>query len=70
MMDTNTNKYRLTKLQAEVAEELCHGRSNREIAQRLGKTEASIRSVVHQVLLKTGAHNRAHAVAKMLRESA
>jgi len=61
------DRFRLTKLQLEVAAELCHGRSNREIAQRLGKTEASVRSVVHQILLKTNAHNRAHAVAKMIR---
>ena len=66
-MEDRLSGFRLTKLQLIVADELCHGRSNRDIAARLGKTEASIRSVVHQILLKTGANNRAHAVAKLVR---
>jgi two-component system nitrate/nitrite response regulator NarL len=57
----------LTPREHEVLQVLAEGRSNREIAQRLGVTEHTVKSHVDAILGKLGAHTRTEAVARAAR---
>lgn len=49
---------RLTRREQEVLDRLKQGESNKEVAQRLGVTEQSVKVYVSNLLRKTGATNR------------
>jgi DNA-binding NarL/FixJ family response regulator len=53
----------LTAREAEIVALICDGLGNREIAQRLVVTEATVKTHVNHVLAKTGARDRAQLVA-------
>lgn len=53
----------LTRREIEVLELLAEGLATREIARRLGISPFTIRSHVESILLKTGLHTQAQAVA-------
>ena len=60
---------RLTRREQEVLSELRHGRSNKEIAQRLGVSTTTINKHVGKVLKKLNARSRSQAVAMVSAES-
>jgi DNA-binding NarL/FixJ family response regulator len=51
----------LTRRESEVLLEIRSGRTNREIAKRLGVSTSTVNKHVHQVLSKLKVRNRAHA---------
>jgi DNA-binding NarL/FixJ family response regulator len=51
----------LSRRETEVLEQIRSGRTNREIAQRLGVSQTTVNKHVHKVLLKLKARNRAQA---------
>jgi DNA-binding NarL/FixJ family response regulator len=53
----------LTRREAEVLAEVRDGRTNREIALRLGVSTPTVNKHVHQILTKLHARNRAHAAS-------
>lgn len=60
----------LTRRQQEVLAELKRGRTNREIASRLGVSVTTVNKHVQQVLKKLHVRNRGQAVARLSSESA
>ncbi len=50
----------LTEREHQLVNELAHGRSNRQIAQRLGLTDKTVRNYLSTVLTKLHARDRAH----------
>lgn len=60
----------LTKREREVMAELNRGRTNRDIASRLGVSVTTVNKHVQQVLKKLQVRNRGQAVARMHAESA
>jgi len=54
----------LTGRERQVLELLAGGRNNREIAEQLGVTYATVRTHVRNLLAKIGAHSRLEAVAR------
>ncbi len=52
----------------EVLRLLAEGAATREISERLGYSERTIKGIIHEVQLGLGARSRAHAVATALRE--
>jgi two-component system, NarL family, nitrate/nitrite response regulator NarL len=48
----------LTGREQHVATLVCHGLSNKDIAQRLGISEGTVKSHVHRILRKLGVQNR------------
>jgi PAS domain S-box-containing protein len=54
---------RLTRREVEVLELLAEGLSTKGVAQRLGVSPFTVRSHVESILLKTGLHTQAQAVA-------
>ncbi|BCJ37553.1 DNA-binding response regulator [Actinocatenispora thailandica] len=59
----------LTDREREVADEVAEGRSNAEIARRLGTTEATVKTHVSRILAKLGLDNRVQA-AILVRDAA
>ncbi|MEU8659816.1 response regulator transcription factor [Actinoplanes philippinensis] len=57
----------LTARQVEVLTEICHGRSNAEIARRLFISEVTVKTHVNHLLAKTGQRDRAALVAHAFR---
>jgi DNA-binding NarL/FixJ family response regulator len=57
----------LTPRELEVLQVLAEGRSNKEIAQRLGVSEHTVKFHVDAILGKLGAHTRTEAVARAAR---
>jgi DNA-binding NarL/FixJ family response regulator len=53
----------LTAREREVLTLMAHGCSNTDIKNRLGLSEATVKTHVSRVLMKTGAHDRSQAVA-------
>jgi DNA-binding CsgD family transcriptional regulator len=60
----------LTAREAEIAALLVQGRTNREIAETLVLSPATVKGYVERLLRKLGASNRAEAVARYLQLSA
>ncbi|MBE0621421.1 MAG: response regulator transcription factor [Burkholderiales bacterium] len=56
-----------TRKQLQVLEELPAGRSNREIAARLGISEETVRSHMKEILGRLGVRNRTEGVARYLK---
>lgn len=59
---------RLTAREREVLQLVTQGRSNRDIAARLGVTYGTVKGYVHSVFLKLGAVDRVQAVTTALRQ--
>jgi DNA-binding NarL/FixJ family response regulator len=59
---TNVVLQRLTPREQEVLREVAHGLANREIAQLLFLSEATVKTYVTRILAKIGARDRAQAV--------
>ncbi len=59
-------KYQLTDRQSEILSALLEGGTSREIAQRLFVTEATVKFHVHNILAKTGHHNRTELQTALL----
>jgi DNA-binding NarL/FixJ family response regulator len=59
----------LTRREQEVLNELRRGRTNREIASRLGVSTATVNKHVQQVLKKLHVTNRSQAVARLHAEA-
>jgi DNA-binding NarL/FixJ family response regulator len=57
----------LTEAEAQVLRLLAEGLDNRSIAERLGKSEKTVRNQVSVVLSKLGVHSRAQAIVLALR---
>lgn len=53
----------LTRMEINVLESLCEGKSNRMIGQDYGISEDTVKSHVRNVMAKLGARDRTHAVA-------
>lgn len=62
-------RHGLTRRELEVLAELRRGRTNREIAVRLGVSVTTVNKHVQQVLKKLHVRNRAQAVARLHREA-
>ena len=62
-------RHGLTRRELEVLGELQRGRTNREIAARLGVAVTTVNKHVQQVLQKLHVSNRAQAVARLHREA-
>ena len=58
----SANPYRLTARQLEVLRVLATGASNKEIAQMVGISPATVKNHLEAIYLKTGAANRLQAV--------
>jgi DNA-binding CsgD family transcriptional regulator len=56
-------RYELTPRDARLLLHLRRGRSNRQISERTGWAEATVRAYVHQLYDKLGVHSRGAAVA-------
>jgi DNA-binding NarL/FixJ family response regulator len=59
-------KMKLTKREQQVVAILLEGRSNKEIARRLGITEGTVKLHLHSVFQKTGVIRRVALVAKVM----
>ena len=53
----------LTPAESRVYIHLCEGLSNKEIAERLGKSEPTVKHQVSEILRKHGVHSRARLIA-------
>lgn len=53
---------RLTPREKEVLALMAHGRTNAEIRDELVLSEATVRTHVARILMKTGSHDRGHAI--------
>lgn len=53
----------LTRMETNVLESLCEGKSNKLIGQDYGIAEDTVKSHVRNVMAKLGARDRTHAVA-------
>jgi DNA-binding NarL/FixJ family response regulator len=60
------NKDELSPRELEVVQTVAHGKSNKEIGQKLGISEETVKGYLRSILPKLGAHDRAHAVALSL----
>ena len=56
----------LTKREQQVVAVLLEGRSNREIARRLGITEGTVKIHLHNVFQKTGVIRRVALITKVM----
>lgn len=65
-----TSRHGLTKREQEVLAEIRRGRTNREIASKLGVSIATVNKHVQQVLKKLHVRNRSQAVARLHTEGA
>lgn len=54
---------KLTKRELGVIANAAHGRTARQIGNRLGITEATVRTYFKRIYIKLGARDKAHAVA-------
>ena len=57
----------LTAREAEVLREIAAGRSNREIADTLSISEATVKTHINNLFSKTGVRDRAQAVVYAMR---
>jgi DNA-binding CsgD family transcriptional regulator len=57
---------KLTKREQQVVAILLEGRSNKEIARRLGIAEGTVKWHLHSIFRKTGVFRRAALVAKVM----
>jgi two-component system nitrate/nitrite response regulator NarL len=57
---------KLTKREQQVVAILLEGRSNKEIARRLGITEGTVKLHLHSIFQKTGVVRRVALVAKVM----
>ncbi|MGW0246599.1 response regulator transcription factor [Nocardia goodfellowii] len=57
----------LTEQESRVLEQICFGRTNRQIARRLGIGEKTAKNYVQAVFWKLGVHNRTEAAMKAAR---
>ena len=57
----------LTARELEVLRSMAAGDTDKEIGQRLSVTEATVKSLVRSIFVKTGTANRAQAVALAMR---
>ena len=62
-------RFCLSKKESRIARLLVEGRSNAEIAQRLFISPHTARHHTERILRKRGAHSRAEAVGKLLRQN-
>lgn len=60
--------YRLTARETEVLHLVASGRTDKEIAQLLGRSTYTVHNHVRHILLKMGARSRTDATARALRE--
>jgi DNA-binding NarL/FixJ family response regulator len=65
-----TSRHGLTRREQEVLAEIRRGRTNREIASKLGVSIATVNKHVQQVLKKLQVRNRSQAVAQLHADSA
>jgi NarL family two-component system response regulator LiaR len=65
-----TSRHGLTRREQEVLAEIRRGRTNREIASKLGVSIATVNKHVQQVLKKLHVRNRSQAVAQLHTEGA
>jgi DNA-binding NarL/FixJ family response regulator len=56
----------LTERDKQILDYIAYGKTNADIAQIMGTTEATVMSWVHELLMKMNAENRTHAVAMHL----
>jgi len=66
----DTSRHGLTRREQEVLAEIRRGRTNREIASKLGVSIATVNKHVQQVLKKLHVRNRSQAVAQLHTEGA
>lgn len=55
----------MTPRQQDVVDELCKGKSNKEIARALGIAEATVKLHMTEIFKEFGVRNRAQALAKI-----
>lgn len=58
----------LTPHQLLILQQVADGNSNKEIAEGLGVSEETVKTHIRRILDRTGAKNRANAVAEGLRK--
>jgi DNA-binding NarL/FixJ family response regulator len=63
-----TQKHPLSEREIEILELIAAGAANKEIAERLGITEVTVKAHLRNIYAKIGAQNRAHAVTIALRQ--
>ena len=61
-------KHPLSEREIEIVELIAAGAANKEIADRLGITEVTVKAHLRNIYAKIGAQNRAHAVTIALRQ--
>jgi len=57
----------ITPAERKVARQLCLGRSNKEIAAALGKTQATVKNQMASLLRKTGESSRVGLALRLVR---
>jgi DNA-binding NarL/FixJ family response regulator len=68
-LDNGRRQDGLTGRDAEVLRLIAAGLSNPEIGQQLYVSEATIKTHIHNILTKTGSHDRSHAIADPHRQA-
>lgn len=63
-----SQKHPLSEREIEILELIAGGAANKEIAERLGITEVTVKAHLRNIYAKIGAQNRAHAVTIALRQ--
>ena len=63
-------RHLLSDREIEILELIAAGAANKEIAERLGITEVTVKAHLRNIYAKIGAQNRAHAVTIALQQEA
>jgi DNA-binding NarL/FixJ family response regulator len=59
---------RLTTREQQVLRLIADGHATREVARELSYSERTVKSIVHDVVMKLDARSRSHAVAHAVRD--
>jgi DNA-binding CsgD family transcriptional regulator len=64
--EVSMKETQFTPREQDVVDEMCKGKSNKEIARTLGMAEATVKLHLTEVFRELGVHNRSQAILKAL----